>query len=54
MGRTDDPVPLVCLLDPDGDVVRYLRRTDAAALHPGWACYHTELWGRSTTVSSLG
>jgi uridine phosphorylase len=44
LGRTDDPVPLVCLLDPDGDVVRYLRRTDAAALHPGWACYHTELW----------
>jgi hypothetical protein len=34
----------VCLLDPDGDVVRYLRRTDAATLHPGWACYHTELW----------
>lgn len=44
LGRTDDPVPDVCLLDPDGDVVRYLRRTDAAVLHPGWACYHTELW----------
>ncbi len=42
--RTEDPVPAVCLLDPDGDVVRYLRRTDAARLHPGWACYHTELW----------
>lgn len=38
LGRTDDPVPVVCLLDPDGDVVRYLRRTDAAAPHPGWAC----------------
>jgi uridine phosphorylase len=44
LGRTDDPVPDVCLLDPDGDVVRYLRRTDRAVLHPGWACYHTELW----------
>ena len=41
--RTDDPVPAVCLLDPDGDVVRYLRRSGAAELHPGWACYHTEL-----------
>ena len=44
LGRSDDPVPAVCLLDPDGDVVRHLRRTDAARLHPGWACYHTELW----------
>jgi hypothetical protein len=44
LGRTNDPAPDVCLLDPDGDVVRYLRRTDAATLHPGWACYHTELW----------
>jgi uridine phosphorylase len=44
LGRTDDRVPDVWLLDPDGDVVRYLRRTDRAVLHPGWACYHTELW----------
>ena len=26
-GRTDRPVPAVCVLDPDGDVVRYLRST---------------------------
>ena len=44
LGRTDDAVPRVCLLDPDGDVVRYLRRTELASLHPGWSCYHTELW----------
>ena len=44
LGRTADAVPRVCLLDPDGDVVRYLRRKELASLHPGWSCYHTELW----------
>ena len=43
-GRTDRPVPAVCVLDPDGDVVRYLRSTGNGALHDGWACYHSELW----------
>ena len=43
-----DPVPAVCLLDPDGDVVRHLRRLGRARPHAGWACYHTELWVTST------
>lgn len=37
-------VPAVCLLDPDGDIVRRLKRTGAARSHAGWACYHTELF----------
>jgi uridine phosphorylase len=37
------PVPDICVLDPDGDVVRHLKRTGAGRLHEGWACYHTEL-----------
>jgi len=36
-------VPSVCLLDPDGDVVRHLNRTGLGRRHEGWACYHTEL-----------
>ena len=36
-------VPPVCVLDPDGDVVRHLKRTGAGRAHEGWACYHTEL-----------
>lgn len=36
-------VPEVCVLDPDGDVVRHLGRTGAGRAHEGWACYHTEL-----------
>jgi uridine phosphorylase len=36
-------VPTVCLLDPDGDLVRHLRRTGRAKPFAGWPCYHTEL-----------
>lgn len=37
-------VPAVCLLDPDGDIVRQLREQGAATRHEGWVCYHTDLW----------
>ena len=36
-------VPQVCVLDPDGDIVRQLKRTGACRPHEGWACYHSEL-----------
>jgi uridine phosphorylase len=38
------PVPEVCLLDPDGDVVRHLAPAGTGHRHPGWACFHSELW----------
>jgi uridine phosphorylase len=44
-------VPAVCLLDPDGDIVRHLRATGEGRLHLGWACYHTEMW--TTHVDGL-
>ena len=37
------PVPPVCLLDPDGDLVRTLRQTGKTRPFAGWPCYHTEL-----------
>ena len=37
-------VPEICLLDPDGDIVRHLRAKGRADRHPGWACYHTDLY----------
>jgi uridine phosphorylase len=36
-------VPSVCILDPDGDLVRRLRESGAAKPFEGWPCYHTEL-----------
>jgi purine-nucleoside phosphorylase len=39
----DLPVPRVCLLDPDGDIVRHLA-AGIGRRHPGWACYHTDMW----------
>ena len=36
-------VPPVCILDPDGDVVRRLREAGQAKPFAGWPCYHTGL-----------
>lgn len=38
-----EAVPPVCLLDPDGDILRHAARAGLARPHRGWACYHTEL-----------
>lgn len=43
-GLVDDPVPRMCVLDPDGDIVRRLRADGRARRSASWACYHTELW----------
>jgi uridine phosphorylase len=40
----DVAVPAVGLLDPDGDIVRNLAATGRGRRHPGWACYHSEMW----------
>lgn len=36
-------VPPVCILDPDGDIVRRLRQSGQAQPFNGWPCYHTSL-----------
>ncbi len=47
-------VPRICVLDPDGDLVRFLRRTGAAKLSAAWACYHTELYEFEAGGARLG
>ena len=32
------------MLDPDGDILRVLRRNGRASPSAGWACYHTDLY----------
>jgi uridine phosphorylase len=39
----DGLVPEICLLDPDGDIVRALRNEGRVRPSPIWPCYHTEL-----------
>jgi uridine phosphorylase len=36
-------VPSICILDPDGDIVRRLRRDGRAQAFDNWPCYHTAL-----------
>ena len=43
-GLLQQPVPPVCVLDPDGDIVRRLRAQGRAARSAAWACYHTDLY----------
>jgi uridine phosphorylase len=38
-----EPVPAICALDPDGDLVRALRASGRSRPAPGWACYHTAM-----------
>ena len=38
------PVPDVCVLDPDGDIVRRLKADGRTRNHDGWVCYHTDLY----------
>lgn len=37
-------VPAICVLDPDGDIVRHLLAEDIAEISSYWACYHTQLY----------
>lgn len=41
---SDGEVPGICMLDPDGDILRNLLAADKARLNPYWACYHTQLY----------
>ena len=36
-------VPSICILDPDGDIVRRLRHAGQAKPFDAWPCYHTAL-----------
>ena len=48
------PVPAVCVLDPDGDIVRRMRATGRAVRDPAWACYHTDLYRLTADGLALG
>ncbi len=53
-GLAEGEIPEVCLLDPDGDVVRFLQRTGRGRRSDCWACYHTELWQTEIEGETIG
>jgi uridine phosphorylase len=51
------PSPAVCLLDPDGDILRDLIARRKARRNPYWPCYHTDLYDfelEGTTYGIVG
>jgi len=53
-GLPQGRIPEICLLDPDGDMVRFIQRRFAAQRSPYWACYHTDLWEWQSGSTRLG
>jgi uridine phosphorylase len=47
-------VPAVCVLDPDGDLIRRLRNSGRAIRDDQWACYHTEFYRLADRDAELG
>lgn len=48
------PIPEVCVLDPDGDLVRYLKRNGKAEKNECWACYHSDLYTYELNGRQIG
>ena len=47
-------VPPVCILDPDGDIVRRLKNSGEAKRFDAWPCYHTDLYAFPLAAKSPG
>src|ERR1043166_250204 len=47
-------VPPVCILDPDGDIVRRLQQSGRSRPFAGWPCYHTRLDAFSLAGQTVG
>jgi uridine phosphorylase len=50
----DTGIPAICILDPDGDMLRHLLARGEARLEPAWACYHTQLFSFSRAGIDFG
>jgi len=47
-------IPAICVLDPDGDIVRSLVASKRAQLDQAWACYHTQLYSLAHSGIDFG
>ncbi len=53
-GLIEAPVPRICVLVPDCDIVRRLRAAERAHRDSAWACYHTDLYRATEAGLELG
>lgn len=53
-GLLTEAIPEICVLDPDGDLVRQLGTTGRLQRCQGWACYHTEMYRFEHTGETFG
>jgi uridine phosphorylase len=53
-GLATADVPPVCILDPDGDILRRLKNTGEAKRLETWPCYHTDLYTFSLAGETVG
>jgi uridine phosphorylase len=53
-GLTVAEVPPICILDPDGDIVRNLKKSGLAKRVESWPCYHTDLYSFPLAGQSAG
>lgn len=47
-------VPEICVLDPDGDLVDWLKKEGKASKDRCWACYHSELYTFELSGTTIG
>ena len=53
-GLPQAPIPETCVLDPDGDIVRHLRRKGLSNRVDAWSCYHSEMQGFTLAGHEIG
>lgn len=47
-------IPKICLLDPDGDIVTYLKKSGRASVNQCWAGYHTTMYQFELNGQTIG
>ena len=47
-------VPVICVLDPDGNLADYLVKLGKATLNKCWACYHSNLYSFKIEGTEIG
>lgn len=53
-GLATADVPSICILDPDGDILRRLKDAGEARRFESWPCYHTELFSFPLAGETVG